>query len=76
MSVSKKKATTATEIRPIKDGFEKKSKATRRFPSVRLVKEKAVKPEPREFRPGGDMKREVRSNNHQMKVIMVRMTVT
>jgi hypothetical protein len=51
------------------EGIEKNSKATSKFPTVRVVKEKSKKPEPRLFIPGGLTKIEMSSTSHQKNVI-------
>jgi len=64
------------QTRRAAEGPVKKRSETKRFPSVRQVKEKSVKPDPLVFMPGGETKIETSNRTHQMKVSMVKKTVT
>lgn len=63
------------EPRIAREGVAKKIKLMSKMPSVSVVYEKSVKPEPGVLRPGGVTKIEIKSRTHQTKVSMAKRTV-
>jgi hypothetical protein len=76
ISISNTKAMMADETLMAFEGDEKKRRATRRFPTVKVVYEKSKKPDPRVCMPGGEMNIETSNKTHQRKVMTRKRTVT
>jgi hypothetical protein len=79
MSIISTNKTTATRAPPTciaLDGVAKKMMASRRFPRVRVVKEKSKKPDPLECMVGGLMNIDTSSRTHQRKVTIRKSTET